>query len=253
MVENGWLYRVAGGSPYRASQQGTDIVVETDSDASAALAEMQWRLGDNMPRQPLLDLATRDEAVAALIYRYPGHRPPFVTDPFESLVTSVTAQQVNLTWALTTRRRLIHRYGTRYEWEGVEVWDFPRAQVLAAADPTEIRGMQFTTRKAEYVVGIAQAVTEGALDGIDGMSTEEATRHLTAIRGVGRWTAEWLLARCLARPEVIAAGDLGVRKAVSFSYRTSDHILDESVVRDIAEPWADATNLTVHLLLETLT
>lgn len=251
-MQDGALYRVVDGTPYRTRQVGGDIVIETEGDEATALEETQWRLGGSIDRRPLEVLAASDATVASLVERFPGHRPPFVTDPLESLITSVTAQQVNLSWALTTRRRLVERFGTHHRWGDVSVWDFPRAEALAVADPGEIRAMQFTTRKSEYIVGIAQAVVAGALEGISDMSNEAATRHLVAIRGVGRWTAEWLLARCLARPDVIPAGDLGVRKAVSFSYRASDHILDENIVREVAEPWGDATNLTVHLLLETL-
>lgn len=228
------------------------MVVEGPGDLDVAVADIQWSLAEHLPRQPLTELAAADEVVASLVRRFPGHRPPFVSDPFESLVTSVTAQQVNLTWALTTRRRLVERYGEQHELDGVAAYSFPRPEVIAGADLAEIQEMQFTTRKAEYIVGIAQATAAGYLDGLGDLGDESAIRHLVAVRGVGRWTAEWLLARCLGRPNIIVAGDLGVRKAVSFSYRASDHILDETVVRDIAEPWGDATNLTVHLLLETL-
>ena len=228
------------------------MVVDGEGELAIAVDDIRWRLAESLPREPLTTLAESDEIVKALLQRFPGHRPPLVTDPFESLVTSVTAQQVNLTWALTTRRRLVERYGRRHELDGVAVYEFPAADAIAAADPADIRAMQFTTRKAEYIVGIARAAADGWLAGITEMGDEEAVHHLVQMRGVGRWTAEWLLARCLGRANVIPAGDLGVRKAVSFSYRTSDHILDEGVVRDIAVPWGDATNLTVHLLLETL-
>lgn len=227
-------------------------MIEGLGDLEAALADFQWRLGEPLPRQPLALLADRDPVVADLIRTYPGSRPWLVVDPYESLITSVTAQQVNLTWALTTRRRLVERFGVSHHLDGVVVSEFPHPQAVASTDVDEIRAMQFTRSKAEYVIGISRAVTEGWLDGIEGLGNTEAIRRLVAQRGVGRWTAEWLLARCFGRPDVIAAGDLGVRKAVSFSYRASDHILDEATVRDIAEPWADATNLTVHLLLETL-
>lgn len=228
------------------------IVVEGNGDLVEAVADIRWRLGVDIDPAPLTDLARRDSAIAELVARFPGHRPPLVSDPFESIVTSVTAQQVNLTWALTTRRRLTETFGTSHELAGTAVYSFPTAEALAEVDPGIIRDMQFTTRKAEYIVGIAQAAAGGWLEGLHDRSNGGVIEHLTALRGVGRWTAEWLLARCLGRPDVIAAGDLGVRKAVSFSYRRSDHILSEDVVRDIAEPWGNATNLVVHLLLETL-
>jgi DNA-3-methyladenine glycosylase II len=173
-------------------------------------------------------------------------------DPFQSLITSITAQQVNLAWATTTRSRLIEAYGTPHTLFGTVVWQFPSPDRLARVDPSSLRSLQFTTRKSEYIVGVAQAAAEGALAGLDQLGNEEVVRNLVSLRGIGRWSAEWLLARCLARPNAIAAGDLGVRKAVSYHYRGADELLSEEIVRDLASPWGTATNLVTHLLLETL-
>ncbi len=73
-----------------------------------------------------------------------------------------------------------------------------------------------------------------------------------AIRGVGRWSADWVLARSLARPDAVAAGDLGVRKAVSYHWLGSDELLSEADVRSVVEEWGSAANWVTHLLLERL-
>ena len=73
---------------------------------------------------------------------------------------------------------------------------------------------------------------------------------MTAIRGIGRWSAEWALARCLARPKAVAAGDLGVQKAIGGAYLGRRATEDE--VRRLTAPWGDAANWATHLLLETL-
>ena len=223
-----------------------------ERDEPTAMADLRTRLAEGLPAGPLDELATRDDRVSDLVRRFPGFRPPITPDPFESLISSISAQQVNLRWALTTRRRLVERYGHLHHYDGVPVWQFPTPEVIAAADPGEIRALQFTTRKAEFVVGVGQAALEGTFDDLEDLPNEVIVERLTAIRGIGRWSAEWLLARCLARPDVVAAGDLGVRKAVSFSYLANDDILSESVVRDTALAWGDAANWTAHLLLETL-
>ena len=82
---------------------------------------------------------------------------------------------------------------------------------------------------------------------------ERAAERITALRGMGRWTAEWFLARCLARPDVIPAGDLGVRKAISRLVAETDRLLSEEEVRAAAADWGEGANLAVHLLLEGLT
>ena len=256
VVADGTFYRVdSEGHAYAATQHPDGpIEVKTAAvgDEADALDDLKWRLAESLDRAPLVELGKVDPAVAQLLARYPGLRPPLQVDPFQSLITSITAQQVNLAWATTTRSRLIEAYGTPHTLFGTVVWQFPAPDRLASVDPSSLRSLQFTTRKSEYIVGVAQAAADGVLADLDQLGNEEVIRKLVGLRGIGRWSAEWLLARCLARPDVIAAGDLGVRKAVSYHYRGADELLSEEVVRDLAIPWGSATNLVTHLLLETL-
>lgn len=256
IVVDGTFYRVSNqGVAYAASQE-VDGAIEVQTvepqKEPAAIDDLKWRLGEALDRSPLDELTRSDAIVAALVNRYPGLRPPLLVDPFESLITAITAQQVNLAWATTTRSRLIEAYGTPHTIFGTVVWQFPAPEKLARVDPATLRSLQFTTRKSEYIVEVARAAESGDLDHLDTLPNEDVIRTLTRLRGIGRWSAEWLLARCLARPDAIAAGDLGVRKAVSHNYRGTDEVLSEELVRDIAAPWGDATNLVAHLLLETL-
>lgn len=256
VVEGGRFLRVSNDGVAYAAEQHADGSIEVrtvdPADEPAAMVDLQWRLGEPLDRQPLYELAQTDPIVADLVARFPGVRPPLHRDPFEALVSAITAQQVNLTWATTTRSRVIEAYGLAHSIDATVVWQFPSPERIAAVNPDELRALQFTTRKSEYIVGVAQAATEGQLEGLESLGNEEVVRSLVQLRGIGRWSAEWLLARCLARPDAIAAGDLGVRKAVSGSYRSSDEVLPEDLVRDIAAPWGNATNLVTHLLLETL-
>lgn len=244
---------VAGRAvPYTATQRADGTLEVTSPQPEAALADLRVRLAEDVPRDGIEELAARDQLIGSLYATADGYRPPLEPDPLQSLVTAVSAQQVNLQWATTTRSRLVHRYGTPHRFADLELWEFPAAETLGGADPAEIRELQFTTRKAEYIVGIAAAVSAGRLDGVAGFSHDEVIRRLTSIRGVGRWTADWFLARCLGRPDVIAAGDLGVRKAVSHVYLRREELLSEDDVRDATASWGDGTNWAVHLLLEQL-
>ncbi len=77
-------------------------------------------------------------------------------------------------------------------------------------------------------------------------------QRLTELPGVGRWTADWVLARGFGRPETVAAGDLGVRKAAGRIYLGLDRNATEDEVRELAAGWGPAANWTSHLLLEAL-
>jgi len=246
------VHREVRGTVWRARQVGEAIELDVDGDEALAEADLRARLAEHLPWQPVVELAAREERVADLVARRPTYRPPITPDPYEATITAITAQQVNLAWATTTRTRLVHRFGRRRRIGDTDVWAFPAPAEVAAVDPAELRGMQFTTRKAEYIVGVSRAADHGHFDDLTTMGNEEVVRHLTELRGLGRWTAEQVLARSLARPDAVAAGDLGVRKAVSFLWHASDELLDEATVRSTAEAWGDATNWVVHLLLEDL-
>jgi DNA-3-methyladenine glycosylase II len=203
-------------------------------------------------------LRASDPVIERLERLYPGVRPVLQTDLFESLVRAISAQQVNLRWAATTRSRLALAYGERHEVAGGEVWRLDPAR-LSEVDPAELRALQFTTRKSEYIVGAAREVTSGGLDleALRRMDDEEVIARVTRLRGQGRWSAEWLLARTLGRPRVVA-GDLGVRKAVWAAYGSGGggggarELPGEDEVRRLTAHWGEAAGIAQQLLLHGL-
>jgi DNA-3-methyladenine glycosylase II len=201
--------------------------------------------------QALTTLMTADAAIAHLESHYRGVRPVLQTDPFTALVRSISAQQVNLRWAATTRHRLAETFGTRHKLGGYEVFSLnvPR---LARAAATEVRALQFTTRKSEYITALAAAVAEGslALEHLGRLPDADVMARLTALRGIGRWTAEWFLARTLGRP-CVAAGDLGVRKAIGTVY-LQGRLPTEAEVRELTAHWQEAAGVAQQLVLHAL-
>jgi 3-methyladenine DNA glycosylase/8-oxoguanine DNA glycosylase len=169
------------------------------------------------------------------------------------MVGSISAQQVNLAFAFACRARLVRRYGTPVRVGGGAVYAFPEAPVLARARVSALRAMKFSTRKAEYIRDVARAVAAGslALDRFAEATNAAVIEAVTAVRGLGRWTAEWYLARCLGRGDVCAGGDLGVRRAVE-RYYARGRVLDEAAVRRRARTWGEHQNLAVHYLLSAL-
>ena len=158
------------------------------------------------------------------------------------LVTLITAQQVSLHSAFAVRARLTERFGIRHR----EAWSFPSRERIARAAESEIREVGFSTRKAEYVTGLARSDLD--LDALAQLPDTQVIEAITAQRGLGRWTADWFLARALGRPDAWAAGDLGVRKAVSFFYG-SGRDLDETEVREVGERFGPRRNIACHMLL----
>jgi DNA-3-methyladenine glycosylase II len=202
-------------------------------------------------RDALAQLAARDPAVARLARRYPGIVPVLYRDPLAALIRSISAQQVNLRWAATIRARLAQRYGTRHELGGWEVWSLYPGP-LADARPDELRALQLTTAKSHAVIEVARAAQAGELelDQLDALEDEGLIAHLTGLRGIGRWSAEWFLARTLGRPRVVA-GDLGVRKAIGRLYDRAA-VPTELEVRRATAHWGAAATHAQALALHEL-
>jgi DNA-3-methyladenine glycosylase II len=203
------------------------------------------------PLEALVALAARDPAVARLVIAFPGVRGLRQTDGLAALVRAISAQQVNLTWAATTRRRLAELVGVRHSVGAHEVYALDAAR-LARATVADLRALQFTTRKAEYLITVAQGVADGSLD-LAALATApdaDVITRLVAVRGLGRWTAEWYLARVLGRP-VVVAGDLGVRKAVGAMY-LDGAMPTEARVRELTAHWGAAAAVAQELALHAL-
>ena len=195
-------------------------------------------------------MAKTDPVLAGLISALYGMRPTLAPGGLEMPVGSIIAQQVNLTFAFTLRARLVRRYGVPVVIGGQMVYAFPEAQVLARLRVTSLRAMQFSTRKAEYIRDVARAVTAGRLDltALASASSTEVIEKLTALRGLGRWTADWYLARCLGRGDACPAGDLAVRKAFDHHYGRG-RTLSEEAIRRRSSVWGDYQSLAIHYLL----
>src|SRR5205085_1573518 len=119
-------------------------------------------------------------------------------------------------------------------------FDFDLVAFSAWASGEELCSIGFSRRKAEYVIGLARSDLD--LAGLALLSDEEVKAQLTALRGLGEWTADWFLARYLARPRAWPAGDLALRKAVRALYGDVD-------VRAAGARFEPFQNLTAHYLL----
>jgi DNA-3-methyladenine glycosylase II len=195
-------------------------------------------------------MAKGDPVLADFVTALYGMRPTLAPGGLEMLVGSIVAQQVNLTFAFTLRARLVRRFGTPAVMDGETVYAFPEARALARLRVPSLRAMQFSTRKAEYIRDVARAVTSGALD-LDVLGTasnDDVIARLTALRGLGRWTADWYLARCLGRGDACPAGDLAVHKAFDHHYGRGRPLAEEAIRRH-AGAWGDYQTLAIHYLL----
>jgi DNA-3-methyladenine glycosylase II len=214
---DGGLHRVVGGRELRIEAAPGGVRVEPSEPGLAD--EVAFLLGLPFDLAAFWSWARAEPVLAALAEPLAGYRPPLQPDPWEAVVTSVTAQQVSLASAFAVRSRLIERLGEQHE----RAWAFPARDRVASAGEADLVAVGFSRRKAEYVVGLARSELD--LDELAGLSDDEIRERIVAVRGLGAWTAEWFLARHLARPRAWPAGDLALRKAAETFYGLDVHEL----------------------------
>jgi DNA-3-methyladenine glycosylase II len=257
--DSGNLVRIApssaGGIAYHCQALGTvnrPVLSVTVSDTAHRTAVEEAVRSMFVAAPPEFGALLRaDPVIARLNARYAGFRQVRHSNLLTALVRCISAQQVNLRWAATTRRRLAEAFGEKRQVGGHFVYALS-AERLAAAQVAQIRALQFTTRKAEYLIGVAEAVVSGRIDlaSLAALPDDEVIARLTALRGIGVWTAEWILARTLGRPRVVA-GDLGVRKAVGMAYQITT-LPSEAEVRRLTAHWGASAGAAQALLLHAL-
>ena len=234
LMIDGALWRAVGGREVRIAAAPGGVDVEPlDAETEPVVRALR---GLAFELEPFYAWAAGEPELAPLAARLAGFRPSLAPDPFEALVIAITAQQVSLSSATAIRSRLIERFGERVG----RAWAFPTRERLASATEEELVAVGFSRRKAEYTVGLARSGLD--LAELAALPDDEVKARLVAVRGLGEWTADWFLARHLARPRAWPAGDLVLRKAVRSLYGDVD-------VRAAGDRFDPFQNLTAHYLL----
>ncbi|WP_343059898.1 DNA-3-methyladenine glycosylase [Saccharibacillus deserti] len=185
---------------------------------AAACYVREW-FGLDEDLEPFYAMAQKDPLLAPVVSAHRGLRLIGIPDLFEALAWAIIGQQINLPFAYTMKKRLVETYGEALPgedpWSGPERL-FPRPDVIAALAPDDLRPLQFSGRKAEYVIGAARLLEEGRLSkcSLLRMEQPEARETLLAIRGVGAWTADYVGIKCLRHPDAFPAGDAGLHQAL---------------------------------------
>ena len=172
-----------------------------------------------------LELANKDVLLKSLIEEFEEPRLSSRGDLFATLIKSIVGQQISVIAASAVWSRLFDLVG--------EV----NPESILAKTHEELRQVGLSNRKVEYIVGIAEAWTEG-LSEIDWeqMSDEEVVQEIVKLRGVGRWTVQMLLIFALLRPDVFPIDDIGLIRGMEKLYNEGK-ALEKPQLFEIAENW----------------
>ena len=211
----------------------------TSDNVEVATDKVAWILGVGQELEPFYASAQGDPAMAAITQRFLGLHMPHTASVFEALVLAILGQQIATNVARIIRTLLIETYGPRQTIDGETYYAFPRPKTLAALRVEDLRGMKLSQRKAEYVHGIACTALDDPefIEGLHHLDDEAVVRQITSLRGVGNWTAQWLLIRALGRPDALPLGDLALRRVVSRLY-FQDEPLNDPEVEEFCRRWS---------------
>ena len=218
------------------SLTGEDL---TDDDAERAAQQISWLLGCDQDLRPFYDAVGDDPVLADVVGQFYGYHNTRTASVFEALVQAVMGQQIATAVARIVRNLLIEHYGVRATVAGREWYAFPRADTLAKTEVADLRQLKLSVRKSEYIQGIARAALESP-DGFEGMHDlpdDEVVNRMVALRGVGQWTAQWVLVRALARPDGFPIGDLALRRTVAGLYFDGAEITDDELL-EFSQRWS---------------
>ncbi len=144
---------------------------------------------------------------------------PLILDfsPYNCLLKCIIHQQLNMAFAMKLTERFVQTFG--FEKDGV--WFYPQPEVVAQLTVEQLRELQFSGRKAEYVIGIAKEIVAGNLNftELKEQSDEDIYKQLIKLRGVGPWTVQNFLMFGLGRPNLFPVADIGIQNALKKLYQ----------------------------------
>jgi DNA-3-methyladenine glycosylase II len=184
-------------------------------------------------------IAQQDKVLQSIVLKYDGLRIIGIPDLFEALTWAIIGQQINLTFAYTLKKRFVEHFGESLTFEGDNFWVFPSPEKIVSINVDELRDLQFATRKAEYIIGIAKAITDGKLTKEmlqQKEDYEQMKKLLIEFRGVGEWTADYVIMKCLQDPVAFPIADVGLHNGLKYQLALERKPTIEEI-KELATNW----------------
>ena len=192
-----------------------------------------------------------EKILSKLAYKLYGLKSPATSSVFEALVDAIVEQQISLRVAHSIEQKIINKFGSTLSIDGYIYYAYPTPKQLNNAPFDELRACGLTLRKTEYIKSISKDIEDGNLDLEKFRNYKDAQKimnELCKIRGIGRWTAEFVMIRGLNRQESFPADDIGIRRVISHYYCDDKRISSEDA-RKIAEKWGKYKGLAAFYLI----
>lgn len=182
---------------------------------------------------------SKDDPMRKIIAAFRGAKPTAKPTVFESIATAILEQQLNVSFACTLETRLIKEYGTEITTDAGISWIFPTPERIAQLNYEELRPMQISGSKSRYIIEIARQIAEGEIEPESWASLDDdALLHqLKSLRGIGQWSAEYIMLIGYRRFDHAPGADIGLRNAVT-QLIGKDEQLSEEATREYMNRFA---------------
>jgi DNA-3-methyladenine glycosylase II len=221
------------------------------STRCVAMAALTRLLGVDRCLDEFYDVAAGDPGLGSLARRFRGLKPPRFPTLLEALINAFACQQVTLSLGLQLLNRLAETCARSRDVSGDRAFAFPSPDDLAGLEPDEFRALGFSRQKGEAITELARSVATRRfdLDELENLDDAAAVAGLRTLRGVGRWTAEYVLLRGLGRLHVFPGDDIGARNNLQ-GWLGILEPLDYDGVQRVLARWQPFQGLVyLHLLL----
>jgi len=245
VVENNILYKLEKfeGKPALLKIQCRDqnticidfLTPRPKKSIRAKVAKYVWHWFDlDTNLRPFFRMAGKDPVLKNAAKDLYGLRILTISDLFEAICWAIIGQQINLTFAYTLKKRFVQSFGERFYFDKKHYYLFPTPQVISQQTVTDLKRLQFTGKKSEYLIELAQKMMAGDLNkkrllNTDGFET--ARKELMKLYGVGQWTADYVSLRCLKDPIAFPVADVGLQNAVKQQLGLSKKPTADDIIR----------------------
>lgn len=162
-------------------------------------------------------MAENDPLLSDLIQKFYGLRLVGMPDFYEAITWGILGQQINLTYAYTLKRRFTERYGESINFERDTYWIYPQPEAIVQSTIEDLRQLKLTQRKAEYLMDISRLITTEKMSKAhfqQFQTAKVAEKEMTTVRGIGPWTANYVLMRCLRLGDAFPMADVGLLNGI---------------------------------------
>lgn len=231
--------------------KGKRLTSETEVTLSTILEKM---LSIRTKLTEFYNFAMEDKNLSPLVERFRGLKPPRFPSLFEGIVNGIACQQLTLTVGILLLNRLAQSCGLTIKGQDASAHAFPRPEDLTGLEMETFQKLGFSRQKGRALIELTRRIMEGEVDleNLSSLDDKSALEQLRQLRGVGRWTAGYVLLRGLGRLHIFPSDDVGARNKLRRLLNLKKPLDWEGVNRIFAR-WKPYGGLIYfHLLLDNL-